>query len=231
MKTINILCCLLSIFVFSTSLVLAKDKKEKPGQAKLIFKANKSSLWFKHGDENNSKEEKNVVEVSLPGKVYDEPRLINDIAENKIDRSTPEGLVASYFSASEKGDIEWITENFVNEEKEKIKSVFQDKSTLKKSQKSAKNIKTKHVTGEAEYKGYKIVFVEENFGDKKIVAEALACKKEENEWKITNALSNDKTFDIVFAAVSSGEVDYGKRKNTDESIKTKIRPPEIIIEN
>ena len=67
-----------------------------------------------------------------------------------------------------------------------------------------------------------LVFIEENYINGKIMKESLACKKTEKGWKITNEFSDDKTFDIVFAALSSGEVslkgkEAQKEKSTNDS--------------
>lgn len=196
---------------------LEKDLNEKQvqdGENKLTFRARKSALWFKNKIANKTKG--NVVEVSLEGELYNPPKKISEVSKNKIDRSTPEGVLASFFSASEKADLDWITSNYIDEEKDKVKTFFEDKKNLQDSKSASKSIKSKFITGKAKYKDYSIVFIEQNYKNGKDVTEAIACKETSDGWKITNEIANDEVFDIVFAAVNSGEVISGKEKLSEK---------------
>ena len=56
--------------------------------------------------------------------------------------------------------------------------------------------------------------------DGRKIKEALALKKTDKGWKIDNEFSSDKTFDIIFAALSSGEVSI-KEKEASKQEPTK----------
>ena len=85
-------------------------------------------------------------------------------------------------------------------------SFFEDKKNLKDNKLASKNIKAKYISGYAKYKDYNIVFIEEKYNNDRKITEAIACKETPEGWKITNETASDKTFDIVFAAVNSGEI-------------------------
>ena len=200
-----------------------KTKEKKSEEKKLTFRAKEANLWFKSSiPTTDEKIKKKFVETTLKGELYNPPKEILDVIKEKADRSTPENLLSSYFSASEEGDIDWIADNFLDAEKEKIKEVFNDKKNLKGSKKNATKMKSKQIVGEAYYKDFTLLFVEQNYGKGNIITEAVACKKTEDGWKVTNSISDDKTFDIVFAALSSGEVldsEAAKEKIIHKTIK------------
>jgi len=187
----------------------------------LTFKVNKKFLWMPDEEiiEENKKEvilkKEKFAEVTLPGKLYDLPKEIKDTTKKKADKSTPEGLVASYFSANKVGDFKWILSNFHDDDKEEITKTFSSEKALEITKNAAKTITAIHLTGFANYKDYTLLFVKQNFKQGNNITEALACKKTENGWKLTNSLSDDKTFDIVFAAIRDGKVlDSTKTKAT-----------------
>ena len=200
----------LFVFINNQALFAEDSPKEENKKNELIFKARKSVLWLKHEDPEN-KFPGSTIQTKLSGEIYDVPKEIIDIKKKNVDRSTPSGAITSYFSASEKGDLKWIVENFLNEEQEKLKSVL-GKKTLKDSKSGAQGIDAKYITGHANYNGYTIIFVEQQYSDDRKVTEAIACKKTDDGWRLTNSLSEDKTFDIVFAALNSGEVTSGNKR-------------------
>ena len=218
------------LIVTLTSIVFAKDiristsEKEAQGvglknsSGKLTFRAKQSELWFKHSATNDKKQEE-TAEVTLTGRFYTPPKKVSTISKKEVDRSTPEGLIDSHFSASKKGDLKWIVDNFIDEEQSKVKSVFENKKILKEGQLSAKKIEAEYLTGEADYKEHTLLFIEQQYGMGVKVTEAVACKKTEDGWKLTNALSADETFDIVFAALSSGRVTDPTSKPTKAKSK------------
>ncbi len=187
----------------------SKTPEKTPEEKKLTFRARETDLWFKSSiptEPTNEKFKKSFVETTLKGELYATPKKILDVTKEKADRGTPEGLLSSYFSASEEGDVNWIADNFLDAEKEKIKEVFSDKKNLKGSKKNTSKMKSKQIVGEAYYKDLLLLFVEQNYGKGNIITEAVACKKTDDGWKVTNSISDDKIFDIVFAALSAGEV-------------------------
>lgn len=181
-------------------LVLLKNEDYK---GELVFRANVLDLWT---DNSKAKDGKNTVEVTLAGELYEEPTKILGVSRKFSDKKTLEGLASSYFSSSKAGDIDWIQENFLDKEKDKIRSVYEKKNAIEASKSGAISIKDAYITGKAEYKDYVILFIEQRYGDGTKVREALACKETKNGWRLTSSLTDDETFDIVFAALSTGQV-------------------------
>ena len=115
------------------------------------------------------------------------------------------------------GNLKWIVENYLDEEQHLVKDAFKDKNELKVAKLDFQNINTEHLIGHAIYKDYTLLFIEQGYNIGKNLIEAIACKQTQTGWKMTNALGNDKTFDIVFAAVSKGQILDGDKvisKNT-----------------
>ena len=187
-----------------------KQEAELKAKNNLTFRAKKTNLWLNKSLEL-TKDKDDTVEISLPGELYSLPKKISDVTKDAVDRSTLEGAVASIYSANEKGDVRWIVDNFVDEEKDEIKKVFKDKPVLKDSKLDANNIVSKYITGHANYKDYTIIFIEQEYKSGRKIVEALPCIETSNGWKTTNALLRDTTFDVVFAAVADGEVFDNKK--------------------
>ena len=185
-----------------------KSAKEKGGgdeSGKITFKVKKANLWLKEKN-TDKKSPDQFVETTLSGKLYFPPKEVLTIEKKDIDRSTLEDAVASVFSANRAGEIDWIAENFVDKDKETIKKLFVNKKLLEESRADAEKIVSIYLTGQATYKGSVLAFIEQNYIDGRKIREALAYRKTEKGWKVTNEFSSDGTFDIVFGALSSGEV-------------------------
>lgn len=178
----------------------------------LTFRVKKRYLWVKNSSLAKGKSDDDFIEVALPGELYNHPKKILTINKKEADKSTLEGIVVSFFSAHKAGDLKWITSNFVSDEQKKIKTLFKNQTVLRDSQKDFQNIKTIYLTGEAGYKDYVILFVKEIYQTGKRVTEAITCKQFQDSWRITNALTNDETYDVVFAALSNGDI-IGQPKN------------------
>ena len=186
----------------------------KNEQGNLTFRAKKSALWFIKPNADDKESQDATVEVTLPGEIYETPKQVIEVSMRKVDRSTIEGEAASVFSAGRAGNIKWIVENFVKEDQDRVTMTFKDKKLLKDSKMDAKSVQAEYITGKARYKDYTILFIEQEYGKNgknKKVTEAIACKQTPEGWKLTNAIASDETFDIVFAAVSNGEVLDGNK--------------------
>ena len=199
---------------------LEKDKKaEVIESGQITFKTKRLNLWLKEKSIDEKKLNE-LVEITLPGKLYSPSKEILMVEKKEVDRSTIEGTIASVFSANRSGDINWISDNFTDKDKEQIKKLFTNKKTLEDSKSDAQKIISVYITGQADYKGSVLVFIEEGYINGKKIKESIACKKTEKGWKVTNEFSSDKTFDIVFAALSSGEVSLkGKESQEQEPAK------------
>ena len=184
----------------------ANEKTDDSTNHQLTFRAKKTDLWIKNSSLVEEKKDDDFIEVELPGELYESPKQVLEITKKEINRNTLEGIVASVFSANKAADLKWIVDNFVDEEKAKTKSLFKNKQILKESQADAQGIRGRYIKGQVEYKDYIIVFIEEDYPRGKKVTEALTCKKTREGWKVTNALASDETYDVVFAALATGDV-------------------------
>lgn len=191
-----------------TKKVLEKKVRlvEEVKSGEIMFKVKKSNLWLKKEGSLDKKKSDEFAEITLPGKLYNPPKEIMIIKKQDVDRSNIENAVASVFSATRSGDLNWISDNFTDNDKERIKTLFTDKKILEESTSDAQKIISIYITGQADYKDSVLVFIEEDYVNGKRVKESLACKKTEKGWKVTNEFSSDEAFDIVFGAVSSGKV-------------------------
>jgi len=90
---------------------------------------------------------------------------------------------------------------FVAQEKDRVLSLLNDKTARERNRTLFKNRTERHVTGEANYKGYVFVFVRDTGQER---PSPLTFIQTENGYKRTNALSGDETFDVVFSALHNG---------------------------
>jgi hypothetical protein len=172
----------------------------------LRFRVNKSSLLIK--DSSLIKKDKDIVEVSLIGEAYDVEKKINLVKKDNIDRTTIEGAVSSVFSANKSGDAEWIIDNFASDEKEKIRPVYENKKFIEGNKKFINEQTKQLIKAQTKYKEYTIVFIQQLKKDEQ-VTEALAFKKEGDQWKQTTTLFTDETFDVITSALIYGDVSIG----------------------
>ncbi len=200
-----------------------EEKKEIVESGQIKFKVKKQNLWFK---DKLGKTEKlsDFIELSLPGKLYNPPRGIQTIERKEdVDRSTLENAISSIFSANKSGNLNWIVENFVDSDQGKIKKIFQNKKLLEESKLDAERIISIYITGQVDYKDSTIVLIEQKYIDGRKAKESMACKKTEKGWKVTNEFSADKNFDIVFAALSYGEITMKDKKLPENEKPSKIQ--------
>ena len=213
------------------------DKKPEIVEAgEINFKAKKANLWVKEKpQDSNSQDQKTqvskskdskkpdeFVEVSLQGILYTPGKKIKMVEKKDVDRSTIENAVASVFSANKSGKLNWIVDNFVDSDQEAVRALFKDKKILEGSQNDSQKIISLHLLGQADYKDSVFVFLEQEYIDGRVIKESIPLKKTDKGWKVTNEFNTDKTYDIVFAAFSSGEVSLkGKESSEKETTKNK----------
>lgn len=191
-------------------------KAETIESGQIKFKVKRENLWLK-SKLNNKEKPTEFAEVSLPGKLYDPPKKIPTIERKNVNRNTVENTIASVFSANKSGNLDWIVDNFVKKDKEKIRELFKNKQLLKDSQADTQKIILVYLLGQVDYKDSVFVLVEQKYITGGRVKESLALKKTENGWMVTNEFSGDEAFDIVFAAVSLGEVSLKEKGSPDKS--------------
>lgn len=173
-------------------------------QDKITFRAKVSELGLQARWVEKGKSDSDEIKLTLPGKLYDQPLKVQPISKDKANLSTPIAALTSDFSAFKAEDKAWITDNFVPDERDELKVLFDDAELWDRSRKAMQDIPRLLVYGYCYYKQY--VFVFYRFSDKDGLAVASVFKKTEKVWKRTNKLSGDETFDIVWSAFRIGQV-------------------------
>lgn len=188
-----------------SNLCLAQTIKqtEKNGEPVLIFQIKVSDMGAGIAYPIvKGKNPDDVIEISLPGKLYDSPREVGIISKQDIDRSTPEKAAASFFSANKSGDREWMIENWAPQDHKKIKTFFENTEVFTKNQELFRDIiEGMIILGEASYKEYVFLFVRNNYRNGKAGVPLVQTYVNEDGWRDTNALSADETAFVVGTAL------------------------------
>jgi len=143
-----------------------------------------------------------TVAITLPGRLYDPPLRVREVTRGKADRSTPESAQASFYSANRAGDRAWILANWARpDEIRELVDEHLDQNTRAYARMSGERI-----LGRAEYEGRVLLLVERTFEGGRTSAVVNAYQDGPGGWKATNALSDDRTHDVVFAALRSGVI-------------------------
>lgn len=193
--TISIIS-ILSIDYFSDA--IAED-------IKLSFRVNVSGLFLQSSNTLiKDKNQDDIIEILLPGKLYDPNIEITLVSKDAIDLSTPETAEKSFYSSNRNGDPEWIIENWVEEDQNSIQNSI--KEFLPQNTALFQSIEQSYITGRAKYNDYIMLFIKNTYSDAKESHIIHTYKKTAEGWKATNALSADETYDVVFAALRSGQI-------------------------
>lgn len=145
-----------------------------------------------------------VVEVVLPGRLYTPPVAPKHVQRSEADWSTLENAMASIMSANMAGDVSWIVENFVPAEHEQAGKQFLDPKAAGRISVYYRGIGMIEMTGQAEVRGYIVVFLRavDEDGDPNFLTVTLA--KTPSGWRQTDALAKDDTFEVIATAVRTG---------------------------
>ena len=175
------------------------------GRSELLFRVQVSDAglqaqWLAEGNELTD-----FVEARLPGELHDPPLRFGPIEHADAKRDTPVDAAVSDFSAFKADEAQWILENFSPEQRPDIESMLNRPDMRRRNKEIFDSRDYLYVTGVAEYEGYALVFVQ---GEEGAPVRPLTFKKSSDgeAWLRTNELSDDGIFDIVFSALSNGEV-------------------------
>ncbi len=147
-----------------------------------------------------------AVRVTLTGRLFTPPREAPLVARNQVDRSTPERAYASMRSANTVNDHSWIVENFVASERDEVQKMLADASMERRNWDYYKTIRKAEITGTTFISGFTILLVREETESGTARRIPVTMIQTSAGWMITNALSSDGTFDVVFNALRSGSV-------------------------
>jgi hypothetical protein len=143
-------------------------------------------------------------EVTLPGALVNPPAKLAPVTKVDAKSDTPIALAASDFSAEKSDDADWIVSLFAPGDRADIKSMLADKNMRTRNRGIFAHKTARYIRGHADYKNYVLVFISDGKPDNP--PQVLAMVKTRDGFRRTNALSNDDTFDIVWAALRLGEV-------------------------
>ncbi|MFH1622790.1 MAG: hypothetical protein ABIA97_06725 [Candidatus Omnitrophota bacterium] len=175
------------------------------GETELLFRVKVSSLGLQVSSQFvKDKKPDDVIEISLPGRLYEPNIQIKEISKDAINRNTPEDAELSIYSANKKGDAQWILDSWAQEDQKNIQDLLND--FLSKNTDIFQSMDRSYITGRAEYKNYILLFIQNLFKDGRKSPVIHTYIKTTGGWKATNALSADETFDVIFAALRSGQV-------------------------
>jgi hypothetical protein len=176
------------------------------GRDRLTFSVKVSDVRREGNSLLKNKRPDETVEITLPGRLQRPPAPVNQVRRNEADRSTREHAVQSIVSANVAGDASWMVENFVSAEREQTSRQFADPALVQRTRDYYRNLGKVSITGWAEVRGLTVMFLQGQDEDGDASVASLALEKTPTGWKQTNALSQDDTFDLIWAALHTGGV-------------------------
>lgn len=147
-----------------------------------------------------------IVEITLPGRVYTPPLKLKPVAtRSEANRNTPEQASASDFSAFRAADSGWLKENFTAEDFPSIKRLVEDPRMIRQNQRIFMGHGTKEVVATCMYRDHALVFVQYDGAKAGGLLEVYV--KIGGAWKRTNALSKDPTVSSLLPVFRTGSVE------------------------
>ncbi|MBZ5608304.1 MAG: hypothetical protein LAP38_08605 [Acidobacteriia bacterium] len=177
-----------------------------PKTERLTFQVKVSDLRKPGNSLAKDKRPDDQVTITLPGKLLRPPAAVRLVGRDQADWSTPEHAAASVLSAGAAGEVSWIVENFVPAERARVGQQFSNPEVVKRTRDYYRSLGKVVITGQADVHGVTLVFLlgQDADGDSTLVAAPLS--KTASGWRQTGALAGDDTYDVVWAALHTGEV-------------------------
>jgi hypothetical protein len=172
---------------------------------RVIFQAKVSNLRQTNTLAKNKRPD-DMVEVVVPGRLFTPPVAVKTVQRSEADQGTPEHAIASIISANMAGDVSWIVENFVPAEHEQAGKQFFDPKAAGRISLYYRGIGTIEMTGEAEVRGFTVVFLRAVDEDGEPNYLTVTLSKTPSGWKQTDALAGDDTFEVMATAVRTGGI-------------------------
>lgn len=172
----------------------------------LVFSVKKSGLRLQDSTFATKKKADDLIEITLPGYFHVPPTSVRTVNKRFVDRNILVGAASSAFSAKKANDIDWIIENYADEEQGQMRSQLEDKETQEKNEELSEKLRTEYITSQTNYNEYTIFFIQDDFTDKTHTRTPVVYKRTEKGYKLTNALSNDEIYDIISAALRAGDI-------------------------
>jgi hypothetical protein len=137
-----------------------------------------------------------VVEITIPGRVYESPIKVAPVKTRRdANWKTPEQASASDFSAMRAADPEWLRENFMDEDYPQIKRMVEDPNIRRLNQSTYMGYGEKTIVARGQYKDFALVFAQYDRVSTSGTVEAY--QKVKGSWKRTNSLAKDETVSLL----------------------------------
>jgi hypothetical protein len=170
----------------------------------LRFEATVGALRLEANSLTTGMKPDDTISIKLPGDIVREALDVQPVARADAHAETLEAATAADYSAFRSGDETWIAANFTKAEAPDVLANFSDRMIAGRARDLFNTYKQKKIVGRVVYKDYQILII--NYGDWPAHLHAEHYVKEGADWKRTNALASDETYDIVAAEILSGKV-------------------------
>ncbi|HYL57486.1 MAG TPA: hypothetical protein VEU51_01345 [Candidatus Acidoferrales bacterium] len=174
------------------------------GAGKLLFRVQIQNRGMTTDALEKGKTLTDYSELTLPGALVNPPLKLAPVAKANAKSDTPVALAAADFSAEKSDDADWIVSLFAPGDRADVKAMLADKNMRTRNRGIFAHKAARYVRGHADFKQYVLVFISDGKPDNP--PQVLAMVKTPDGFRRTNALSNDDTFDIVWASLRLGEV-------------------------
>ena len=180
---------ILVLILFFTSVIFA--------HAEVVFQTKVSKLGMGNMDYGKGKSPDEIVEVVLPGQLYNPSKKIsvNKLVAGK--RNTLEEAFEADIAAMKSDDIEQILASWHPSERQELKRFLLDVNIRKGNNLWISKHPLLEIQGLVEYKGMRLLLVKNDHL-------VFTFKQHGNKWFRTNALSGDDGFDLIFSAWKDG---------------------------
>ena len=173
---------------------------------RLTFRAKVSDFRRPSNVLIRNKQPDDAVEVTLPGKQLNPMQPIALVPRAQSDYSTPEHAAAAVVSANTAGDVSWIVDNYLPEQRAAVAEGFSDPDAVQRNTGYYRGLGKISLTGWTDIHDDRVLFLQglDEDGDATFIAITLA--KTPSGWKQTDSLQNDDTFELVWTALHTGGV-------------------------
>jgi len=178
----------------------------KSAPSKITFEARAGNLRKPSNSYARNKGPDDLLVIGLPGKLIDPPAPLAPIDRSAADWSTPEHAAASILSATRAGNVPWMVENFVPQERETIGKQLADPAAVARLRDLYRRAGQVSITAAAEIRGYTVLFLlgRDEDGDPTFLNAVLS--KTPTGWRQSNALAGDDAFDLATTAAQTAGV-------------------------
>jgi hypothetical protein len=172
----------------------------------LTFRAKVSDFRRPSNALIGNKKSDDTIEVTLPGKLLNPAQPIALVSRAQSDYSMPERAAVTIVSANTAGDVSWIVDNYLPEQRTAVAEGLSDPDTAQRNAGYYRALGKVSLTGWTEIRGDRVLFLQgvDEDGDATFIA--ITLSKTSSGWKQTDALQNDDTFELIWTALHTGGI-------------------------